>query len=463
LENTRGSLARGAIRRAGEASKNILRHDTLLGVEPVGRGATVWHETDISPRRKDTVVSQTSPPPRARSKPSDLPSILPGPRPDRPDPTATREERDSAANAAAVRVVRRLSICLCMIVKNESAVIERCLASVRDLVDYWVIDDTGSTDGTQDLIREAMDGIPGELHEEPWQNFGHNRSLNLEHARGKADYLLLIDADMVLRQEGELPELTADSYMIRHSGDLEYRNKRLVRADLPWRYVGSTHEYLTTIRPDHEQHLDELLVDHFADGGSRADKFERDARLLSADLARDPANTRTVFYLAQTRKDLGEWDAAIALYQKRSEMGGWAEEVYYSLLHIGVLTAEKGDWPTAMDAFVQAWEYRPQRLEALYELTSRLRLRGQYQAAYAFASAGIGEAQPDDILFVRPWVYRWGLLFELSISAYWVDDFEGSVRACDKLLAMPELPEAHRQQTVSNRELSLQRLTENRR
>jgi tetratricopeptide (TPR) repeat protein len=251
--------------------------------------------------------------------------------------------------------------------------------------------------------------------------------------------------------------------MIRHAGDVEYRNKRLIRSTLPWRYVGSTHEYLTTDRPDHELHLDELVVDHFADGGSRADKFERDARLLSADLERDPGNTRTLFYLAQTRRDLGERDEAIALYRRRAEMGGWPEEVYFSLLQIGELLADAGDWPPAMDAFVEAWEFRPRRLEALYELTSRLRVRGQYQAAYAFASAGIGEPQPDDVLFVRPWVYRWGLLFELSISAYWVDDFLGSVRACDKLLEMPDLPALHREQTIANRGMSLQRFNESRR
>jgi glycosyltransferase involved in cell wall biosynthesis len=399
----------------------------------------------------------------SQSPPAQLPSILPGPRPEGLDEAATLEERDRAVNAAALRVSRRSSICLCMIVKNEAAVIERCLASVRGLVDYWVVSDTGSTDGTQDLVRAAMAGVPGELHEDPWRDFGHNRSLNLEHARDKADYLLLIDADMVLRQDGELPELTADSYMIRHAGDLEYRNKRLVRSTLPWRYVGSTHEYLTTDPPDHELHLDELVVDHFADGGSRADKFERDVRLLSADLERDPGNTRTVFYLAQTRRDLGERDEAIALYRRRAEMGGWPEEVYFSLLQIGELLADAGDWPLAMDAFVEAWEFRPQRLEALYELTSRLRVRGQYQAAYAFANAGIGEPQPDDVLFVRPWVYRWGLLFELSISAYWVDDFLGSVHACDKLLEMPDLPALHREQTIVNRGMSLQRFNESRR
>lgn len=79
----------------------------------------------------------------------------------------------------------RPSICLCMIVKNEAEVIERCLASVADLVDTWVISDTGSTDGTQQLIRSALDGIPGELHEEPWVDFGHNRTANIKRARAK--------------------------------------------------------------------------------------------------------------------------------------------------------------------------------------------------------------------------------------------------------------------------------------
>ncbi|MEV4947685.1 glycosyltransferase [Streptomyces sp. NPDC053755] len=351
------------------------------------------------------------------------------------------------------------SICLCMIVKNEARVIERCLASVRDLVDTWVVSDTGSTDGTQQLIRHALDGIPGELREEPWVNFGHNRSLNIRHARGRADYLLLLDADLVVERAGSLPALTADAYLLRHAGPLEYRIKRLVRGDMPWRYEGVTHEYITADRDHVSENLDALVIKDFADGGSRHDKFERDARLLSAELDRNPTDTRTVFYLAQTMRDLGRAAEAIDLYERRARMGGWDEEVSYALLQAGILKADSGDWPSAMDTLSRAWEARPQRLEACYELASRLRRMGRHHSAHAVVTAALDREPPDDLLFLQPWIYRWGLLFEYSITAYWAGDTAGSLAACDRLLAMPDLPEAYREQTRTNREFAVRRLS----
>src|SRR3954467_653686 len=89
-------------------------------------------------------------------------------------------------------------VCLNMIVRDESAVIERCLASVRPHVDHWVIVDTGSMDDTIERIRRAMDPVPGDVFERPWRDFGHNRTEALELARNRADYVLFIDADETL-------------------------------------------------------------------------------------------------------------------------------------------------------------------------------------------------------------------------------------------------------------------------
>ena len=122
----------------------------------------------------------------------------------------------------------RQTLCLNMIVKNEAPVITRCLASVRPLIDYWVIVDTGSTDGTQDKIRAFMTDLPGKLHERPWRDFAHNRTEALELARPHGEYVLIIDADDVLEFEPQfkMPVLQAE---LVHASDR--RHLRQLRQD----------------------------------------------------------------------------------------------------------------------------------------------------------------------------------------------------------------------------------------
>lgn len=127
----------------------------------------------------------------------------------------------------------------------------------------------------------------------------------------------------------------------------------------------------------------------------------------------------------------------------------------YCALHLaGVLAAELEDWPGAADHFATAWELRPSRLEAIHDLIQGLRLRGRYQAAHRFSSLASNLRPltvPADNLFVAPWIYRWGLLFEYSITSYWVGEHANCVRACDALLQMQELPAEHRKQIERNR------------
>jgi glycosyltransferase involved in cell wall biosynthesis len=65
------------------------------------------------------------------------------------------------------------TICLNMIVKNEAPIIANLLKSVKDVIDYYVIVDTGSDDGTPEVIKKIMDeyNIDGEIHHEEWVNF----------------------------------------------------------------------------------------------------------------------------------------------------------------------------------------------------------------------------------------------------------------------------------------------------
>ena len=85
---------------------------------------------------------------------------------------------------------------LCMIVRNESAVLARCLDSVRGLADEMVVVDTGSTDGTQEIVR----GHGARLIQAEWRDdFSWARNLALEAARGR--WILVLDADEYLLEK----------------------------------------------------------------------------------------------------------------------------------------------------------------------------------------------------------------------------------------------------------------------
>ncbi len=335
---------------------------------------------------------------------------------------------------------RRPRLALCMIVRDEAPVIERCIDSVRDLVDSWVICDTGSTDGTPELIRDLLADLPGELHHTPWVDFGHNRTELMERARGVADHLLLLDADMTVEQVAPLGDLTADAYMLREEGDLDFGVLRLVDGDRHWWYEGSTHEFLCTDGRVEQDDLPALRVRHHADGSSRSGKLLRDLGLLRRDVARGDDTPRTAFYLAQTYRDLGRRDSALEWYRRRVELGGWDEEVFYAALQAGVLLRDEGI-DVAAGALLSAWQRRPTRAEPLYELARAYREQGSYDLALLFAERGLALPYPSDVLFVHRWVYRWGLRVERAMAAAALGRFTDAVADLEQLLELDDLDE----------------------
>jgi tetratricopeptide (TPR) repeat protein len=338
-----------------------------------------------------------------------------------------------------------------MIVRDEAAVIERCIESARPLISSWTICDTGSRDRTPELVADLLADLPGQLHRRPWVDFGTNRSELMELAQGSANYLLLLDADMTVEQLGELPELRADAYLLRHAGSFSYAVHRLVRGDRRWRFEGATHEYMAADEPFEERVLEELVVHHHADGGSRGSKLERDRRLLDDVLQRDPEDPRSIFYLAQTHRDLGDTEKAIELYLRRAELGGWDQEAFYARFQAGALLAQVGREREAVRTLIDAHRERPSRAEPLLELARLCRSSRRFLAAYRFASRGCALPIPDDVLFVHRDAYEWGLLFELSIAAYWIGEPARGLRACDRLLSEGMLPDHLRATVERNR------------
>lgn len=343
-----------------------------------------------------------------------------------------------------------------MIVKDESPVIKRCLASVKPLIDYWVIVDTGSKDGTQDLILSFMEDIPGELHERPWVNFAHNRNEAIALAKNKGDYLLFIDADEILSfpEDFKWPSLDKDYYQfpILFSGT-SYKRTSLVNNHLHWQWEGVLHEYIHSPEAKTFATIDAIKTVIYTDGNRSQDpkKYEKDAALLERALFDDPTNSRYLFYLAQSYKDATQYEKALKNYQKRAQLKGWEEEVFWSLLQIGILQEElKYPSDIIIDSYYKAYIYRPSRIEPLYRIAHFHRCHQNYLSGYEIAKKGLLIQKPKDYLFVENWIYDYGLLLELSICAYWLEKYEEAYLASHVILKQELLPPSIRECVETN-------------
>ena len=329
-------------------------------------------------------------------------------------------------------------LCLNMIVKNESNVILRLLETVVNIIDYYCICDTGSTDNTQELITAFFHkkGIQGKIIEEPFRDFGYNRTFALQACAKipDIDYILLLDADMVLTGPAlENPtefkkRLTADAYYIcQGTATFFYKNVRILKNYQGYSYWGVTHEFVQTKDGTRYEYLDksQIFIEDIGDGGAKADKFERDIRLLKKGLEENPNNDRYTFYLANSLRDAGHTKEAIEMFQKRIDIGGWAEEVWHSYLSMGKCWKQLGEIEKAIVTWMHGYQFYPKRIENLYEIIHYYRNTGKTRLAYDFflmADQSRKEwGASDDYLFLQKDIYDYKIDYELSIIGYYVN------------------------------------------
>jgi len=358
-------------------------------------------------------------------------------------------------------------ICLNMIVKNESKVILRLLNSVLPIIDSYCICDTGSTDNTIEIIETFFkkNNIEGRIVNEPFQDFGYNRTIALNSCIGipNADYLLLLDADMILRINPKLckknfrKSLTKDAYyLFQGSDNFFYKNVRILRNDPEFSYWGVTHEYVKTTPNSTFQEIEKdlLFIDDIGDGGAKQDKFERDIRLLLKGLENNPDNDRYTFYLANSYMNTNQYEKAIEYYKKRIEIGGWNQEIWYSYYSIGKCYKSMNDMANAIHYWMEAYQCLPTRIETLYQIINYYRIAGKNVLAHAFYEMADYERKKDksiDHLFLEKDVYEYKLDYEFTILAYYRNTQNIDVtKPCMKVLAHPLSEEDINKNILSN-------------
>lgn len=334
----------------------------------------------------------------------------------------------------------------------------RCLESLLPIIDYWVIVDTGSTDGTQKIIKDFMASKkkPGILYERPWVNFGHNRNEALELAYDHGNYILFIDADefMVYDDNFTLPTLDKDFYYININLDnaMNYKRIQLINTHKPWKWLGAVHEVLQPSFDMTSATLDNITIKSTRDGARSKDpkKYHKDAEMLEKALLDEPNNTRYMFYLAQSYRDSEQNQKSLDTYKKRIAMGGWEEEIFWSKLQIGILHERlSSPQEEVINAYKEAFLYRPTRLEPLYYLAHYYRNIKDFQNCYNVGKIGMHIPKPkEDVLFMQNWMYEYGIALETSIGAYWINNFHACQQISLQLLQNENLPN-ETQKTVS--------------
>lgn len=339
------------------------------------------------------------------------------------------------------------TICLTMIVKNEAKIIEAMLKQVVPFINYWVIVDTGSTDGTQEVIKKffAAQNIPGELHERPWVNFGYNRTESMNLADGKCDYMWVMDADDGIHGTPLLINLHHDAYAMRIGKEFSHWRHQLFKSGLKWRYVGVLHEYAHSDLAKSQGRLqgDYYLIGRC--GGARAQdpqKYQKDAVILREALKKDPNNARYWFYLGQSYFDYGDFKKSKEAYRRRVELGGWAEEQFYAQWRIGQCAMRLNEPDeNIIKHMLRAYEIRPSRAESLCNLAEYLRGKKRFVLAYSFAKLAAQIPFPaNDSLFIFRDVYQYKCLDEIAVNGSYCGHIKECYDICKHLIDKKLVP-----------------------
>lgn len=245
----------------------------------------------------------------------------------RMDELATRAVRRTRRQNSRTASDRLNRVSLCMIVRDNEAIIEACLTSVRPWVDELIVVDTGSMDRTPELCRQ----LGAQVFDFPWcDDFSAARNESLRHATG--DWIFWMDSDdqidpvqgqrlRDLVRSKHAPECLGYVLQVHCPADDGHQatvvdHVKLFRNGRGLQFEHRIHEQIlpSIRRAGGSVEFREIHVVHHGSRQTpeqRSRKLERDFRILQQDLREHPDHPFILFNLGMTCDDAGMYAQAI--------------------------------------------------------------------------------------------------------------------------------------------------------
>ena len=360
-------------------------------------------------------------------------------------------------------------ICYCMIIKNGGPLLEEVLTTNLKFIDRWCILDTGSTDGSQEIIKRVLKDKKGELFEEPFVDFKVSRNRCLELAGKSCKFLCMLDDTYTI--EGDLKPFLelirgdqfSDSFsLLIKSEDTEYYSNRIIKSTTGLRYIHTIHEVITN-----ENNINvtipcecAYILDHRAEYMEQrtSDRKQFDLQLLFKEFEDYPDDPRALYYIAQTYGCIGDEINKAKYFELRiaHPVEGYVQEKIDTLFELArtynfkvnsitkeYLTSPLSEiqWARCEELYLSAWELDKKRPDSLYFIGIKYYLEQNYQTAYNFFRLGFETGYPIESQYsLKPTLTYHYLPKFLTEICYYLEDYELGKQAAQLFLTTYNTP-----------------------
>jgi tetratricopeptide (TPR) repeat protein len=193
------------------------------------------------------------------------------------------------------------------------------------------------------------------------------------------------------------------------------------------------------------------------------DPFQRFIDQLLPAVEHNPDDAQSVSLLAQVYFDSRDYVNARKWFARKIEVGGQTdEETFVAMFRVAQSMEELGTpWHEVQEAYLSAWEFRPNRAEPLYCIGKYYFNEKRYWLGYLFAERAARIPLPDDDMIVPyPDIYAWRAADAQAKAAFCIGEHPEAFTLWQCLLCRPDIPDYERQRIAANRDQAVPAMLE---